>query len=72
MMYDDYGRRGSTRDQIDDLVRECVRTNNEIIIVELILQLEKDYIDIARLATMDEYRPDWTHEEVLTYMTYNT
>tara|TARA_B100001094_G_scaffold314841_1_gene354139 strand:- start:11179 stop:11394 length:216 start_codon:yes stop_codon:yes gene_type:complete len=71
-MYGDYAKKGSTREQLSDLVDECIRTHNEVVLVELIFQLEQDYIDVARLGTMDEYMSNWTHEDVLTHMTFNT
>lgn len=62
----------STRDDIYDLVNECVNTHNESILAELIYRLEKEYVDIAKLATMGEYKGSWTHEEVINYITFNT
>ncbi len=63
---------GSDREQIEDLVNECINTHNELILVELIYRLEHEYIDIARLATYDDYKKNWTHQEVVNYITYNT
>tara|TARA_B100001094_G_scaffold318092_1_gene361255 strand:+ start:134 stop:367 length:234 start_codon:yes stop_codon:yes gene_type:complete len=65
-------RIGSTTEEIRDLVDQCIFTHNEEILVNLIFYLEKEYIDIARLGTLDAYEPSWTHEEVLNYMTYHT
>jgi len=62
----------STREDIYNLVTECFLTHNEAILVELIYRLEKEYVDIAQLATMGEYKGSWTHEEVLNYITMNT
>ena len=47
-------------------------SHNEEILVNLIFYLEKDYIDVARLGTLDAYDATWTHEDVLNYMTYHT
>lgn len=63
---------GATTEELRDLVEQCIRTHNEEILVNLIFHLEKEYIDIARLATYDEYRSSWTHEDVLNYVTYQT
>lgn len=57
---------------VTDLVFECIATHNELILVELITRLEKEYVEIAKLSTMGKYSTDWTHEEVLTYITYET
>lgn len=57
---------------IDGLVYEAIATHNEIIIIELIKKLESDYIEIASLATMGQYKKNWTHLEVLDYITYET
>lgn len=61
-----------TREDIYNLVNECILTHNEAILVELIYRLEKEYVDIAKLATMGEYKGGWTHEEVMNYITFNT
>lgn len=63
---------GSDREDIRDLVYECINTNNELILVELIYRLEQEYIDVARLSTYGDYKQSWTHQEVLNYITYNT
>ena len=65
-------RAGSTTEELRDLVRQCVMSHNEEILVNLIFYLEKDYIDLARLGTLDAYDATWTHEDVLNYMTYHT
>lgn len=59
-------------EQIRVLVNECILTHNEEVLVELISRLESDYVDVARLATFDSYKTDWTHQEVLDFITYNT
>jgi hypothetical protein len=59
-------------EQIADLVQECFLVHQEAIIVKLILGLEVEYQEIAKLATMGEYRSDWTHKQVLDYITYET
>lgn len=62
----------STREDIAKLVEECIMTHNEIILVELIYRLEKEYIDLAKLSTYGEYNSSWSHHDVLNYITYNT
>lgn len=58
-------------EKIENLVYDCIVAHQETIIVQLIYQLEKDYKELARLVTMDEYKSDWTHKQVLDYITYN-
>ena len=60
------------RDSVESLVYECIATHNEMLLVQLIESLENDYTDLASLATFGEYERDWTHEDVLNYVTYHT
>ena len=53
-----------------DMIEECVYSNKLEFLAELIVKLESEYIDIARLGTDDNYQPGWTHVQVLDYMTY--
>lgn len=62
----------STREDIYKLVDECIMTHNESILVELIYRLEKEYVEVATLATMGDYKGNWTHGEVINYITMNT
>lgn len=57
---------------IADLVSDCLIAHQERIIVKLIAELEKDYEELAKLSTMGEYTSNWTHQEVLDYITYET
>jgi hypothetical protein len=59
-------------EEIESLVNDCIISNNSIILVQLIVQLEKDYRELAQLATFGEYKNDWTHEQVLDYITEET
>ena len=72
MMRDDNSKAGSDINVIRDLVYECIGTHNEEVLVQLIYRLEQDYIDIAKLASMGDYKASWTHQEILDYMTYFT
>ena len=58
--------------EISQLVQDCLIAHQEIILIKLIVQLEKEYKEIAQLSTLGEYNPNWTHKEVLDYITYNT
>ena len=62
----------SSREDISELVHECVLTHNEIILIELIYRLEKEYVELSELATLGEYKRTWSHQDVLNYMTYHT
>lgn len=53
-----------------DLIEECVYSNKLEFLAELIVRLEMEYTDIARIATDDNYQLGWTHNQVLDYMTY--
>ena len=53
-----------------DLIEECVYSNKLEFLAELIVKLETEYIEIARLTTDDNYQPNWTHLQVLDYITY--
>ena len=54
------------------LVNDCIIAHQESIIVKLIAELERDYVELAKLATMGEYTEEWTHEQELNHITYET
>lgn len=55
-----------------DLVYECIASHNEEVLIQLIEELNKNYSDLARLATFGEYKKSWSHKDVINYVTYNT
>lgn len=57
---------------IRDLVADCLVSNNEEVIIQLIYTLETEYKEIAKLSTYGEYSDSWTHKQVLDYITYET
>ena len=59
-------------DAIEVLVSDCIIAHQEAIIVKLIAQLEEEYEELALLASMGEYKPTWTHRDLLDYITYET
>jgi len=59
-------------EEIEDLVNDCVISNNTVILTQLIIQLEKDYRELAKLTTLGKYEDSWTHIEVLNYVTEET
>ena len=54
------------------LINDCIIAHQESIIVKLIAELERDYVELAKLATMGEYTEEWTHIQVLDYITHET
>ncbi len=62
---EDYYRLESIR----QLLTDSMSSHNEEVIVNLIFQLEKEYVELAQLSTMGEYKRNWTHPQVLDYIT---
>ncbi|NBP01311.1 MAG: hypothetical protein EBU90_14440 [Proteobacteria bacterium] len=56
---------------IRKLVHDCYISNNGNMLAELIFKLEHDYVELAELSTDGAYNRNWTHEEVLDYLTYS-
>jgi hypothetical protein len=59
-------------DIIRDLISECLSTNNQEILVNLIYRLELEYNEIAKLATLGEYDVSWGHLKTIDYITKET
>lgn len=57
-------------EKVSRLVYDCLSAHQEIILIKLIAQLEEEYKEIAQLSTNGEYKDDWTHKQVLDYLTY--
>ena len=57
---------------IEILVGDCINAHQETIIVKLIAELERDYVELAQLATMGKYQKNWTHKQVLDFVTFET
>jgi hypothetical protein len=57
---------------IRELVNDCIFTNNIELIVELLHNLQVEYVEIAQVATLGEYKADWTHQQTINYITYET
>jgi type IV secretory pathway VirB4 component len=53
-----------------EMIETCVYSNKLEFLAELIVKLESEYIDLARIGTDDNYQSNWTHVQVLDYMTY--
>lgn len=56
-------------DAVRDLVNESIRTNSIEFLVMLINNLQKEYVELAELATLSQYKPTWSHKKVLDYVT---
>ena len=56
-------------DSIRKLMSDSITSHNEEVIVSLIFKLEKEYVELAELSTMGEYKRNWTHQQVLDYVT---
>ena len=56
----------------DELVYECIASHNEEVLIQLINELNKNYIELAKLSTFGEYKKSWRHKDVINYVTYNT
>lgn len=53
-----------------DMIEGCVYSNKLEFLAQLIVKLESEYIELARIGTDDNYQSNWTHIQVLDYMTY--
>lgn len=62
----------SREKSIEKLLNDCVLAHQEAIIVQLIYRLEKEYKELAMLASLGEYQETWTHQKLLDYVTYET
>ena len=54
---------------ISKLLQKCIKEKETDIIVKLKLRLQKDYIEMALLATDGQYKEHWSHKKVLDYLT---
>lgn len=62
----------SREQAIETLVLDCIVAHQERIIVKLIAELESNYMELAKLSSMGEYQPSWTHKQLLDFITYET
>lgn len=56
---------------IQKLVNDCFVSHNDVILAQLIFKLEHNYVELAELSTDGAYNRNWTHEEILDYLTYS-
>ncbi len=57
-------------ESVRDLVNEALSTHNEEYVVALLHKLLVEYTELARLSTDDNYTKNWTHHNVLNYITF--
>lgn len=57
-------------ERLRNLVTECFLTHNQEVLVKMIYKLQQEYVEIAKLATLNEYKTTWTHKEVLDHITF--
>ena len=58
------------KQQTIDLIEDCMHNNRIEFLAELIMRLENEYIEIARISTDDNYQTNWTHLQVPDYLTF--
>ena len=52
------------------LVESCISTDEIKLIASILIKIQTEYNDLARLATDDHYDPhEWTHKDVLDFLT---
>jgi hypothetical protein len=55
--------------QMEELIHKAVDSGEIRIVVQLLAQAYKDYVELAYLATDGNYTEQWTHKQVLSYFT---
>lgn len=58
--------------EVIQLIDECIVQNKAEFLAQLIVTLQENYIDVATLSTDGNYNEQWTHKEVLDYLTYES
>lgn len=57
-------------DLIRSVVEDAMLSNDQEYLTMIITKLLTEYIEVAHLSTDGNYDPDWTHTDVLNYLTY--
>ena len=60
---------GREEKTVQRMVDECVKKKQTEFLAKLILKLQKDYIEVAALASDGQYQETWTHKKLLDYLT---
>lgn len=58
--------------EIIQLVDECIVQGKVEFIAKLIMKLQEDYVEVSTLSTDGNYNEQWTHQQVLDYLTYES
>lgn len=62
-----------TKDQINNMIgviENCIKEDKIEFLATIILNLQREYQEIATLSTDGEYQIGWTHNQVLDHLTY--
>jgi len=51
------------------MVQVCIKKKEIKFLAKLILKLQKDYIEVAKLSSDGRYKETWTHAKLLDYLT---
>lgn len=54
------------------MVDECIVQGKVEFIAKLIMKLQEDYVEVSTLSTDGNYNEQWTHQQVLDYLTYES
>lgn len=52
------------------IVNQAIKDNSVDFLANLLAKLQQDYEELATLSTDGNYQPNWTHKQVLDYLTY--
>jgi len=52
------------------MINNCITNDKLEFLATLIVNLQTEYQEIAALSTDGEYKTNWTHHQVLDYLTY--
>ena len=52
------------------VIENCIKEDKLEFLANLIVTLQKEYQEIAKLSTDGEYEVTWTHHQTLDYLTY--
>lgn len=55
--------------RMEELINKAVENGEVKLIVKLLAQAYKDYVEVAYLCTDGNYTENWTHKQVLSYFT---
>lgn len=52
------------------IVSQAIKDDSLEFLATLLAKLQQDYEELATLSTDGSYQPNWTHKQVLDYLTY--